>query len=132
LDPPVQDVVRTGLAAPILDLAAGRYRIHARLGALNAWVSREVTVKAASEQTVAVEFAAGEVRFKLSEAVRGLSPADVFWEITDEAGKIVWHTTQQDPHAHLAAGRYRVRIGRFEKVFDIKPAESKTVAVGPE
>ena len=101
---------RTSRAAPALDLPAGRYRIESRLGQANARVVRELRVTAGAGQQVLLEHDAGRIRLKLAETLGGLAPADVFWEIRNGDGALVWSSAKSEPQLWLQAGSYKVQV----------------------
>ena len=111
---------------------AGRYRIEARHGRVNARASREVTIGPGETRDVVLEQNAGIAQFKLG--VEALAQAaDIFWELRDGTGRPVWTTVQWRPTAILQAGRYTVaaetRDKRFQQTFEIRAGEQRTIEV---
>ena len=130
---PAEEVVRTSLPAPTLQLAAGRYRIEARYGTANARLQREIEIRPGGAHRIEFESDAAQVRLMLAEGAGGRTIADVFWEIRDRSGKTVWQTGLSAPLVVLAAGRYTA-IGehggrQYEAVFDVRPGEDKVLEV---
>ena len=70
---------------------------------------REVELKAGRSTTLALKPEAAEIAMKLAEPTTLSEWSDVFWEIKDAAGRTVWRTSQAEPKALLAPGRYLVR-----------------------
>jgi Ca-activated chloride channel homolog len=128
-----REVVRS--AVPQLDLAlkAGRYRVEAKLGTLNVKAAQDVT-EAGKPFEAVLKLDAGEIGLKLPQGSPA-GPGDVFWEIRDQAGRPVWHTTLPEPNALLAPGRYTVRLEtrdkRVEAAFELKSGEHRAVQLGP-
>jgi hypothetical protein len=114
-----------------LDLPAGRYRVESQIGSQNARIVRDIELGAGDEKNLIFEHSAANVRLKLMEAGGGFLSNNAFWEIRDSSGNIVSRTTHGEPRVLLAAGRYKVRIEtrerRFERAFEIKAGESRTL-----
>lgn len=112
-----------------IDLPAGRYRIEARHGLVNARASREVTLTAGQAATVAIEQQAGTLRFTGPPGTTG----DLSWEILDDTGHPLWSTVQTAPRATLQAGRYIVRLDvrdkRIERRIDVRAGQTGTVEI---
>lgn len=119
-------------AMTTLLVPAGRYRIEARHGRVNARASREVIVGAGETQDVVLEPKAGIAQFKLG-ADAAATATDTFWEVRDELGRPVWTTVQSRPFAILQAGRYTVaaetRDKRYQQSFEIRAGEQRTIEV---
>jgi Ca-activated chloride channel family protein len=122
----------TSRAQPTLLLAAGRYRIESRLGAMNARTAREVEVRpGAPAQQVVFEQAAGSMRLRAQNP-----PGEVFWDVRDSRGQPVWSTGQPEPELTLQAGQYLVRAfardRQVERTFDLRAGERRNLEVGFE
>jgi Ca-activated chloride channel family protein len=121
--------------APTFELAAGRYRVEGRVGGQNAIVSRDVDIKGGGEQRLQVDLPAGRIRLKSTDATAGLVLADVYWEISDDRGRVVWRTGQAQPSLVLASGRYKVRLEMRERsseaAFEVKAGDNRTIEVTP-
>jgi Ca-activated chloride channel family protein len=128
LDGPLPDALTTSRSSPDLYLAAGRYRVEARYGLANARVAREVEVKAGQTQQIDFEHQASTLKLRLT-AVGGNPLGDVFWEVRDQAGRMVWTTGQPEPSVTLQAGRYRIRAEtrdkRYERSVDVAGGEMR-------
>lgn len=107
LDGAQRQVFETSQPRPALDLAAGRYKVEARLGTSNARQGREIEVRPGVPQQVILEPAIGVLRLALLDS-GGAALNDVFWEVRDRAGQTVATTTRAEPVLALAPGRYRV------------------------
>jgi len=114
-------------------LAPGRYRVESRYGVLNARAEREVELKAGAREEISLEHQAGLIRLRLVEATGGAPIPDVFWEIKDQSGRLVWITSQTEPHAVLQAGRYSIRAEirdrRFDRPVSIGSGEERAVEI---
>jgi Ca-activated chloride channel homolog len=119
-------------AVATLLVPAGRYRIEARHGRVNARASRELTIGPGESQDVVLEPKAGIAQFRLG-AEASASAADIFWEVRDDTGRPVWTTVQWRPSAILSAGRYMVaaetRDKRYQQTFEIRAGEQRTIEV---
>jgi Ca-activated chloride channel family protein len=132
LDVEPVEVVRTAAKEPQLELAAGRYRVEARLGATNVKAETEVTLAAGQTERVALRLEAGHITLKLADAQAGTN--DIYWEIKDDARHTVLRTSQPQPTALLAPGRYVVtsetRDQPLRSAFEVKAGETRTIEIG--
>jgi hypothetical protein len=80
-----------------------------------------------------LEQLAGYVRLRLADSASGLVPADLFWRVSDAAGRLVWRTSQFEPQLVLTAGRYSVKLEMRERVieqrFEVKAGETRKVEI---
>jgi Ca-activated chloride channel family protein len=133
LDGGLREILRTGAAEPILELTPGQYRIESRIGGQNAVAMRDIELRAGSEQRIVLEQPAGFVRLRLSDGAGGVAAADLFWRISDAAGRLIWRTSQFEPQLVLAAGRYTVRVELRERAieqrFEIRAGETRRVDI---
>ena len=145
-EPASEEVSRTHAPELALALTAGKYRVEGRYGAINARSRREIEVKAGVAQAVVLELDAGLVTLKvLGKPVTGTMAragpgaaasaalADVFWEIAEPSGRVIWSTSQGAPRLPLAAGRYLARVetrtGTAEQAFQVTGGDDKTVEI---
>lgn len=112
------EVTRLTQQTGILDLTPGRYRIESRLGTLNARAERTIELGIGSRQDLTIDHLAGVVRLSLVEPGSAQPAADVFWEIKDQGGRVVWLTSEAQPLGILQAGRYAVRAGHRDRYID--------------
>lgn len=116
-----------------LNLPAGRYRVEARVGRLNAVAAREVDIADGTLLDVVLEPAVARVQLRLAGTSSGHAAADVFWEVLDDKGLAVWRSMEAEPREFLAAGRYTVRAEtrdrRTNQTVDVKGGEARTVEV---
>jgi Ca-activated chloride channel homolog len=112
-----------------LDLPAGRYRIEARHGLVNARAAREITLVPGQAAAVVIEQQAAAIRFNGPPGATG----DHLWEILDMTSHPLWSTVQTSPRAILQAGRYIVRLDirdkRIERTIEVKPGQVGTVDI---
>jgi len=129
-------VARTGQPAPRLQLPAGRYRVEVRLGHLNAVAAREIELTEVDNQALVLEPAAGILQLRTAATGGGHSGGDVFWEVRDSSGQVIWRTAEAEPREFLAAGRYTVRAEtrelRKEQVVELGTGETRTLAMAFE
>lgn len=126
-------VVRAfGPAAKVV-LGAGKYRVEARFGPLNAQASREIVVAAGAQDTVSLTPAAARVRLRLAP-VQGEPVGDVFWKVRLESGAIVWSSTESEPVGLLQQGTYVVEVQtrqtRHERVAEVRAGADRVVVLG--
>jgi Ca-activated chloride channel homolog len=133
LDGEPREVMRTQTKEPDLELAAGRYRIEAGLGATNVRAAAEVMLTAGQAQKVALKLDAGRVTLRLADA-QGASAGDVFWEVRDDKRQPVMRSSEPQPTALLAPGRYIVtsetRDKQLQGAFELKAGETRTLDIG--
>jgi Ca-activated chloride channel homolog len=112
-----------------LDLPAGRYRVEARHGLINARAAREITIAAGQATAITLEQQAGTVRLAGPPGGTG----ELLWEILDDTGHPLWSTAQLSPRATLQAGRYTVRLEyrekRLERRIEIRAGETRVIDV---
>ncbi len=132
LDGEAKEISRSVLPRLDLTLKAGRYRVAASLGALNVKAQQDITLEAGKPADVVMRLDAAELSLKPPQ---GINPgAEAFWEIMDQSGRPVWHTSLSEPKAMLAPGRYTVRLEtkdkRTEAAFEIRSGEHKAIQLG--
>lgn len=129
LNPTPEDIYATSEPQPTLLLPQGRYRITARYGQANALVVRDIDVRAGINQRLDLEPEAGLLRLSLSEDIGSRTLADVFWEVRQPGGKMLWRSGQSQPVVALAPGRYIAiadhRGKRVEREVDVRTGEEK-------
>lgn len=112
-----------------IDLPAGRYRIEARHGLVNARAVREVTLAPGQAAAVAIEQQAASIRFNGPPGAAG----EHLWEILDQSGHPLWSTVQTAPRAILQAGKYIVRLDirdkRIERLIEVRAGQVGSVDV---
>jgi Ca-activated chloride channel family protein len=132
LDPEPREVVRTAAKEPQIELSAGRYRIEAGLGATNVKAATDVTLTAGQSEKVALKLEAGHITLKLAAAQAATK--DFYWEIKDDSRHTVLRTSQPQPTAVLAPGRYVVtsetRDQPLRSAFEVKAGETRTIEIG--
>lgn len=126
------ETITTSRPAPTLLLAAGRYRIEGRYGAVNARVVREVEVRAAAPvQQIVFEQQAALLRLKAANP-----PGEVFWEVRDASDAPVWSTSAPEPELTLQAGRYTVRVQvrdrQVERTLELRAGEQRSLDIAFE
>ena len=132
LDGEAKEISRSALPRLDLTLKAGRYRVAASLGALNVKAQQDITLEAGKPADIVLKLDAAELSLKPPQ---GISPgSEAFWEIIDQSGRPVWHTSLSEPKVLLAPGRYTVRLEtkdkRTEAAFEIRSGERKAIQLG--
>ena len=156
------EVTRVHAPERSLALTAGRYRVECRYGSINVRAQRDVEIKPGATQVITFEMDAGIVVLKaavrpaggallpetanvVSAVQPGVAAAapvatavlpaapDVYWEILDASGQLVWSTSQGAPRLPLASGRYIARAEsrktKGEQAFAIASGDDKTVEI---
>ncbi len=106
LDGESREIARTIAKAPEFDLSAGRYRLEAALAASNVIAATEIALAAGQVQDITLPLEAGSVTLKRDAG--GAANGDVYWEVQDEKQRTVLRSSQAQPTAVLAPGRYVV------------------------
>jgi Ca-activated chloride channel family protein len=123
-----QEVLRTIAADPEIDLSAGRYRVEALLGSSNVIAATEITLAAGQAQKVTLPLEGGSVTLK--RPADGAAGEDVFWEVRDGNERTVLRSSQPQPTAVLAPGRYVVTAETAERpvrsAIEVKANEHRT------
>ncbi len=120
------EVARTIAKDPEFELAAGQYRFEATLGASNVIAATELTLTAGQAQKITLPLEGGSLTLKRAGA--GLA-GDVFWEIQDAKQRTVLRSSQPQPTAVLAPGRYVVSADTstpLSSSIEIKANEHRT------
>jgi Ca-activated chloride channel family protein len=101
-----REVLRTTQKDPEFDLAAGRYRLEASLGASNVIAATEINLAAGQAQKITLPLEAGRVTLKRADT--SAFSNNVFWEVRDAKQRIVLRSSQAQPTAVLSPGQYLV------------------------
>jgi Ca-activated chloride channel family protein len=132
LDGAQPEVLATSKPSAALQLAGGRYRVEGRLGTINSRVVRDIEIKVGQVQPLTLDHQAATVQLRLATSAAS-SPGDVFWDIREESGDIVWTTGQPEPSATIRAGQYRVRAETRDKtaeqLVELRPGEARLIEV---
>lgn len=109
--------------SPSFELPAGRYRIEARHGLLNALATRDIDLAAGQRASVVLEQQAGQITLSPPAGHQG----ELFWQVMDPQRRVIWGTAQPAPRATLLAGRYIVRAETrtktYEQSIELKPGQ---------
>jgi Ca-activated chloride channel homolog len=122
------EVLRTTRKDPEFDLSAGRYRFEASLGTGNVIAAAELNLAAGQAQKITLPLEGGSVTLKQAD---GTAPgSSVFWEVRDDKQRIVLRSSQSQPTAVLAPGRYVVNAettsSPLSNVIEVKANEHRT------
>jgi Ca-activated chloride channel family protein len=127
LDGEPREIARTIAAEPEFDLSAGRYRLEASLGGSNVIAATDLALVAGQAQKVTLPLEGGSVTLKRDAS----APAgDVYWEVRDEKQRTVLRSSQPQPTAVLAPGRYVVSAETSDQplrnAIEVKANEHRT------
>ncbi len=124
------EIARTIAKEPEFELGAGRYRFEASLGGSNVIAVAELTLVAGQTQRVALPLEGGSLTLKRAG---GATAGDIFWVVQDDKQRTVIRSSQPEPTAVLAPGRYVVSADTTEtplrSTVDIKANEHRTFDV---
>ncbi|MBC7833349.1 MAG: VWA domain-containing protein [Hyphomicrobium sp.] len=127
LDGESREIARTIAKVPEFDLSAGRYRLEAALGASNVIAATEIALAAGQAQDITLPLEGGSVTLKRDGG--GAATGDVYWEVRDEKQRTVLRSSQAQPTAVLAPGRYVVSAETSDQplrnTIEIKPNEHR-------
>jgi Ca-activated chloride channel family protein len=131
LDAEPKEVLRTVAKDPVLDLSAGRYRVEAAVSATNVRATADYALGAGQNQKATLKLDAGHVTLNLAGGLQAGS--DIYWEIKNADQHTVLRTSQPQPAALLAPGRYTVMTEthdqRLLSTFEVKAGESRTIDI---
>jgi Ca-activated chloride channel family protein len=99
------EIARTLAKDPEFELSAGQYRFEASLGGSNVVAAVDLALGAGQTQKINLPLQGGSLTLKRTDTA---SPGDIFWEVRDEKQKTVLRSSQPQPTAVLAPGRYVV------------------------
>ncbi len=127
--------VRAYGTSPRVVLTAGKYRVEARFGPLNALASRDIAIAAGGKETVSLTPPAARVRLRLAPQ-QGEAGADVFWKVRLADGAIVWSSSESEPMGLLQQGNYVIEVqtrqGRYEGTAEIRAGADRVVVLGEQ
>ena len=128
LDGESREIARTIAKAPEFDLSAGRYRLEAALGASNVIAATEIALAAGQTQNITLPLEGGSITFKRDAG--GAAAGEVYWQVQDEKQRTVLRSSQAQPTAVLAPGRYVVSAETSDQplrnTIEIKANEHRT------
>lgn len=128
-----REVLRTTKKDPEVDLSAGRYRFEASLGAGNVLAAAEFNLAAGQAQKITLPLEGGSVTFRGADT-KSLGN-DVYWEVRDDKQRIVLRSSQSQPTAVLAPGRYVVSAETssdpVRNTIEVKANEHRTFDFSP-
>lgn len=128
-------VVRAYGTSSRVILTAGKYRVEARFGPLNALASREIALGPGASETVSLTPAAARVRLRLAPQ-QGETGGDVFWKVRLADGPIVWSSSEAEPMGLLQQGTYVIEVqtrqNRYEGTAEIRAGADRVVVVGEQ
>ncbi len=114
-------------------LAAGKYRVEGRFGALNAEASRDIAVAAGARETASLTPPAARVRLRLASEP-GEAVSDIFWKVRLANGPIVWSSTESEPVGLLQQGNYVIEVQtrqvRHERAAEVRAGADRVLIVG--
>lgn len=126
-----QEPLATSDVSPTVFLPPGRYLVEGRYGPANIAMTREVEVQASQAQDLVFEHGVAELKLRFLPSAGGTS--EVFWDIRDSTGKLVWTSSQSEALATLSAGRYRItaetREKRYERQVEARSGETRTLDI---
>lgn len=90
-------------------LNPGKYRFIYRSAPTARAVIKEITVK--SGELTALRFSGkqAEISFVISNRQDALSRHQVFWQLRDKSGNVLWQSTEPEPTVLLSAGKYKIQ-----------------------
>jgi Ca-activated chloride channel family protein len=116
-----------------IKLSPGKYRLIYRTSQTDGARIKDVEIK--NDETKTVKFASRQtlVSFLISKRSDALSRHQIFWQLFDQKGTMVWQSVEPKPSLYLSAGTYKIvaeigndkfrsklRIkGRKPKIFDL-------------
>ena len=131
IDAEPKEILRTVAKEPVLDLSAGRYRVEAAVSATNVRATADFALAAGQNQKATLKLDAGRVTLNLAGGQQ--AGGDIYWEIKNADQHTVLRTSQPQPAALLAPGRYTVmtetRDQRLLSTFEIKAGESRSIDI---
>lgn len=91
--------------APTFKLAPGPYRIESRVGKQNATIVRDFEVTNAATGRLVLVHEAGSVELAVQQHT---SAKDIYWEIRNPQGQVIWRSLEAAPQVTLKAGQYSI------------------------
>jgi Ca-activated chloride channel family protein len=130
IDGDQHEVLRTVAKDPALELSTGRYRVEASVSATNVRAAADYAVASGQNLKATIKLDAGHVTLNL---LNRPAQGDVYWEIKNAEQRTVLRTSQPQPAALLAPGRYTVMAEsgdqQLSASFEVKAGENRTIDI---
>ncbi len=128
-----QELLTSTLAAPILFLPAGPYRIESQYGWHNARQTKDIEVKPGEVQDVGFEQKASDVRLRLVDRPGGEPVDRVKWTLKYSGGGTVLISQDAEPTLILQAGSYQAMAQHdaktYTQIFEAASNQEQTVEI---
>ncbi len=89
-------------------LSPGKYRLLYRTSQTDRAQVKEVQIKSGASQTIKFSSRQAYVSFSISKRNDALSRHQIFWQLFDKKGNMVWQSVEAAPSLYLSAGTYKV------------------------
>jgi Ca-activated chloride channel family protein len=91
-----------------LYLSPGKYRLLYRTSQTDRAQVKEIQIKSGASQTINFSSRQAYVSFSISKRDDALSRHQIFWQLFDKKGNMVWQSVEVSPSLYLSAGTYKV------------------------
>jgi len=92
-----------------LTLPPGRYRLSLVTGQAGNTINKTVELKAGHAQKVAFSNVSTPTSFVISNRDDPLSRHQIFWQLFEKSGALIWQSTKPYPRLHLPKGEYHIK-----------------------
>ncbi len=89
-------------------LSPGKYRLLYRTSQADRAQVKEIQIKSGATQTIKFSSRQAYVSFSISKRDDALSRHQIFWQLFDKKGNMVWQSVEASPSLYLSAGTYKV------------------------
>lgn len=114
----------------IIKLSPGQYRLNFRVSQTARASLQDIVIKSGKTKTLSLKPRLSEVTFLVSKKNDALSRHQIFWQLFDKKGRMIWQSSEAEPRVLLSSGTYKVvaEIGsdRFQSKIRIKARAPKT------
>lgn len=112
-----------------IKLSPGAYRLIFRTSATARARIKDVQIKNAAQRVVKFSTRQALVSFLISNRNDALSRHQIFWQLFDRKGQMIWQSAEPTPNLYLSAGQYKIvaEIGndQYQSKFRIKGLKTK-------
>lgn len=112
-----------------IHLNPGSYRFILNKGSSS--ITKTAKLKAGKTTTLKFISNTTKITFKISDRTDPLSRHQIFWQLFEKSGALIWQSTKPEPSLNLPSGQYRIyaEIGNdtYSQPFKIKGVTSKTI-----
>jgi len=90
-------------------LAPGRFRLSLLTGQARTSINKTIKLKAGEAKRVVFSNVTTPTSFLISNRDDPLSRHQIFWQLFEKSGNLIWQSTKPNPRLHLPKGEYHIK-----------------------